>query len=60
MTERRQLEAAKIMSALAMALAEQDMKAAAALLRLLAIKDPHSAELILAALDARTVQAATP
>lgn len=42
---------AQIMAAISAALREGDMPAAAALVRLLAVKDPTSAQMILDALD---------
>jgi hypothetical protein len=42
---------AQIMAAISMALREHDMEAAASLVRMLAVKDPASAELIVAAVD---------
>lgn len=43
---------AQIMAAISMALREHDMEAAASLVRMLATKDPASAELIVAAVAA--------
>ena len=42
---------AQIMAGISMALREHDMEAAASLVRLLAVKDPASAELIVATVD---------
>ena len=42
---------AQIMAGISMALREHDMEAAASLVRLLAVMDPASAELIVAAVD---------